>query len=78
MYTIKQISEIAGVSTSKIYHKIRDIGINYVGFIDYKRVYSVNQLSIILDAINSNEIIRYYPMKTTETFYIYESKMNKT
>jgi hypothetical protein len=23
-------------------------------------------------------IIKYYPLKTTETFYIYESKINKT
>ena len=77
MYKVKEIAKIAGVSPLTVYNKIAALKLKSVGIKNYSRVYSTSQAALILDNIKHYEIIRYYPLKTTETFYIYESKLNK-
>ncbi|HAT76244.1 MAG TPA: hypothetical protein DCS19_05220 [Flavobacterium sp.] len=76
-FTKKQMSDITGYSIAAINYKISllDIkpnrvfkGISYYSDADFKKI------SVALEVQKKAPI--YYPIKTTEIFYIYESKMN--
>jgi len=72
MYTTDDIAQELNIKRRAVNSKIRKLNLIPVN-IQGRRMYSSKQL----DTIKSKEaIVKYYPMKTIETFYIYESKMN--
>lgn len=78
--TIKQICAIIGFAESTIRERIKSIGFNP----EFKRnginYYNTKIIDLIIKSIEirkeTKPIQLYYPIKTIETFYIYESKMN--
>jgi len=80
LYTASQIANITGYSLSCIYDKISRLKLapEYTKYrLSY---YDDNCLNLILKSLENapkeKQFTKFYPMKTTETFYIYESKMN--
>ena len=78
-FTKKQMSDITGYSITTITEKIKILGIKpndhrkrtyFYSDLDFKKIVFALQ-------INQKQITKYYPIKTTETFFIYESKINK-
>jgi len=72
MYTTDDIAQELNIKRRAANSKIRKLNLIPVN-IQGRRMYSSKQLDIIK---SKEAIVKYYPMKTTETFYIYESKMN--
>lgn len=78
MYTIIEISELLDVTVNVVYNAIHKLGI--IRFMCKNRInyYNKNQVDSISDLVKlSSKIVKYYPLKTTETFYVYESKINR-
>ena len=75
LYSVDDIVEISGFSKAKVYYTISDNNITADKIINNKRHYNESQLYQIVSQ-KTIVIEKYYPLKTTETFYIYESKMN--
>ena len=80
LYNPKQIANITGYSLSSIYFVINKLKLapEYTKYrLSY---YDDNCLNLILKALENapreKVFTKFYPMKTIETFYIYESKMN--
>jgi len=80
IYTASQIAAITGFSISTIYEKIAKLKL--APEITKQRVnyYNERGLKMIIVALKTAQkeksFTKYYPMKTIETFYIYESKIN--
>jgi len=72
MCTTDDIAQELNIKRRAVNSKIRKLNLIPVN-IQGRRMYSSKQLDIIK---SKEDIVKYYPMKTTETFYIYESKMN--
>ena len=70
-YSTEQIAEILKKPVSTIYSQIQRQGIKYV-----KRVKTTKYYALVQFQRKKEAVILYYPLKTTETLYIYESKMN--
>ena len=75
LYDINDIAQISGYSLPHIYYTIHKKKIKENCILKRKKYYTEEQISEILRK-NTVVIEKYYPLKTTETFYIYESKMN--
>jgi len=80
LYTVKQISAITGFSIATIYDKITRLNLSPeitnkgLSYFDEKSFnFIIKALEI---APKEKSFTKFYPIKTTETFYIYESKMN--
>lgn len=79
--TTKEVSQEIGLGTNAIVKRAKRLGIKkrrnkllfnkseYKEIVNYKRKGLPSKLVYL-------EVIKYYPLKTTETFYIYESKIN--
>jgi hypothetical protein len=73
----KEISINTNSCVKTVYEHVRKLKIK-----PYKRTFkgmefNNEQYQIIKNSIlKTTEVIKYYPIKTTETYYIYESKMN--
>lgn len=80
IYTVKQISLITGFGILAIYEKIESLKLIPNITKDGKDFYDENSLSMIVKSLEielkSQSFTKYYPIKTTENFCIYESKMN--
>ncbi len=80
IYTVKQISAITGFSLSTIYEKIIKLKLHPETTKYRVNYYNEKQFSMILMALETSpkekSFTKFYPIKTTETFHIYESKMN--
>lgn len=79
-FTRKQIALELKLSKSALKTRIDNRGIKPHKIKDGKYLYNRKQIEEIIQAkIPEKTIIieKYYPLKTTETFYIYESKMNR-
>ena len=79
-FTRAQIALELKLSKSALKTRIDNRGIKPYKIKDGKYFYNRKQIEEIIQAkIPEKTIIieKYYPLKTTETFYIYESKMNK-
>ena len=81
LYEAKHIVAITGFSLSTVYEKIKSLKIapeitRYrINFYDDE---SFKLICVALEtAPKEKSFTKYYPMKTTETFYIYESKLNQ-
>lgn len=80
IYSVNQIANITGFSISTIYDKIARLKL--APEITKQRVhyYDEESFNILLKALEHSpkekSFTKFYPMKTTETFHIYESKMN--
>jgi len=79
-YTSRQIAAITGVSVNTVYNRLLRLSLSpeYTRYnINY---YSENTFNLVVKSLDvtrkEKTFIKYYPIKTTETFYIYESKMN--
>lgn len=71
LYTTKEVSQILGISIRTVYERIQRKLIKPIKLIGTKNYYSKSQFEK-----NVETVVVYYPLKTTETFYIYESAMN--
>lgn len=69
LFTSQQIADKLGISLMDFYSLRRRNGI--------KAFKKENEKYYFLETQFVAEIPKYYPLKTTETFYIYESKINK-
>lgn len=71
-YTFEQIAENLNTTVCAVKHKIYKRGI--------KRAELKNNIayyhSDVLKLLSKEQPIKYYPLKTTITYHIYESKMN--
>ena len=67
-FTAKETAKKLSLSLSAFYSRIYRSGILPVKVIKGVNYYYLSQFEKVVE--------KYYPMKTTETFYIYESKMN--
>ena len=72
LYQVSEIAELTKLSFSAVYERIRKLNIKHVKIKDKNRVYNYDQVM----QIKGNNIIKYYPIKTHDTYYIYQSKMN--
>lgn len=72
LFTVKELADYFDVALNTIYKKI--IRYNIVPFNNSSKnkYYQIDPFIEIYTDI----LIKYYPIKTTETFYIYQSKMN--
>ena len=77
MKNVDDLAQEFKVSKKVIYNHIHNIGLlpsKCLGGINY---YGYWRVEIIRKSVlKENNQIKYYPLKTTETFHIYESKMN--
>lgn len=71
LYSTEQIAKILKKPTSTIYSQIQRQCIKSV-----KRVINTKYYALVQFQRRKEAVIMYYPLKTTETFYIYESKLN--
>jgi hypothetical protein len=80
LYTASQIAAITGFALTTIYEKIKVLKIspeitrlrlNYYNDVDFTLI-----CVALSTAQKEKQITMYYPMKTTETFHIYQSKLN--
>lgn len=77
MYTVIEISEYLDKSVSQIYNTVHQLKIQPDKCIKRINHYNTENLFKIKEWLaRIPENIKYYPLKTTETFYIYESKIN--
>ena len=70
LFHIYEIAKILEISVLEIFRMRDNLSINPAFKKANTRFYRVEQFQI-------QDIYKYYPMKTTETIYIYESKMNQ-
>lgn len=70
-YTIEDIAVLFGISKSSAKYRIYKLGFKKNKMVNKNAVYSQN----IVDALKKVTVL-YYPLKTTVTYHIYESKMN--
>lgn len=77
MYSVNDISEMLNVTANVVYKAVNRLEIKSQFICNKKNYYSKTQLEAIKNNIIVDvEKIKFYPLKTTETFYIYESRMN--
>jgi len=69
LFSIYEIAKILNTSVSEIFRIRENLSISPSFKKGNSQFYRVEQFQL-------EGIFKYYPMKTTETFYIYESKMN--
>lgn len=70
LYSTQDMADELGITLNAFYVMVSRRRIGYIEQRYGKNYYSKEQFI--------NETFKYYPMKTIETFYIYESKMNKS
>lgn len=70
-YKTKEIAEILGISLDSVHGRCSRQKINPVKVIKGIHYYTLTQFNRKVETV-----VVYYPLKTTETFYIYESKLN--
>lgn len=79
-YTVKQIAAITGFSSVTVYDKIRTLRLSPESTKKGLNYYNENSFRLIIKLFETSQkeksFTKYYPMKTIETYYIYESKMN--
>jgi len=73
LYNVDQIATQLNISVKAVRNKIYKIGLKKVKTKDKRALYNENQI----ESLSMDNCI-YYPLKTTITYYIYESKMNKS
>lgn len=77
LHTTQKIADFLGVDIRKVYNTISETKMMRYSCINGINYFTDLQLNALKDIIWKREIeIVYYPLKTTETFYIYESKIN--
>lgn len=77
MYTVIEISEMLHVTVNTIYKAVYELQMEKDAVINKKNYYTALQVNTIKHHISLRpENIKFYPIKTIETFYIYESKIN--
>lgn len=77
MYTVIEIADLLNVTVNVVYKAVYDLQMVRYMCINKKNHYSPLQVATLRDHIKTSpEKVFYYPLKTTETFYIFESKLN--
>lgn len=80
LYTAEQMAKITGFSVDTIYRNIKEL--NIVSKVKKNRLFYYNNLSFELICValstakKEKSFTKYYPVKSHEVFYIYESKLN--
>jgi excisionase family DNA binding protein len=77
LYTVREIAVMLNVGHQTIYNCINNNSIKHVRFKNNARLFDEESVNKIVQSVQKTDTIKYYPLKTTETFYIYESKINK-
>jgi len=68
LYSTQEMADELGITLNAFYTMVSRRRVGYMEQVDGKNYYSKEQFI--------SEVFKYYPMKTTETFYVYESKIN--
>lgn len=68
VYTLNAMAEFLNVTINHLYKLKNELKIQPIFIIKNYKYYRLNQFV---------EIPKYYPLKSTITYYIYESKMNQ-
>ena len=78
MVTVKEIAFDLKVSVETVYKHIHLRKVMPSKIVSGVSFYNKWRELVIKKSVSKIiEVVKYYPIKTTETFYIYESKMNK-
>jgi hypothetical protein len=72
-----QIANELGIEIHAVSKRFSYLNIKCIKRVGNTHMYSKAQINSIMKK-GESFLIKYYPLKTTETFYIYESKINKT
>jgi len=76
LFTQDEIANIMNRSKDTVHRHIRMLDLKPFKKKNRFLMYEEKVIDILEKSINKREVVRYYPMRTTETFYIYESKLN--
>ena len=76
LYTCLEISDLLGISIKAVYNKIASLHIKCVKYKDRHSLYAYNDVLKMKSKQRTIPIDKYYPMKTIETYYIFQSKLN--
>jgi predicted DNA-binding protein YlxM (UPF0122 family) len=77
LYNQNEIAFMLNINKETVYNQIKKLGIKPVRIKHRFKMYAPEDIDKIKNNVWKREVIKYYPMKTTEIFHIYESKMNK-
>jgi len=72
LYSAKELSLIFEEPVKTTYNRISVRGIGFV-----KKIKGINYYALSQFDKKVETVVVYYPIKTIENFYIYQSKMNK-
>jgi predicted DNA-binding protein YlxM (UPF0122 family) len=76
LYTCSEISDLLGISIKSVYNKIATLRIKSVKYENGRSLYNYDHILQMKCNQRTPDIEKFYPLKTTEIFYIYESKLN--
>lgn len=71
LYSTEEMAKLLKKPVSTVYSQIARQGIKFV-----KRVRNTKYYALVQFQRRKEAVIMHYPLKTTETFYIYESSLN--
>jgi predicted site-specific integrase-resolvase len=77
LYNQNEIAFMLNINKETVYNHIKKLGIKPVRTKHRFKMYDPEDIDKIKNNVWKREVVKYYPMKTTEIFHIYESKMNK-
>ncbi len=77
LYTREDLASIMNRNATTIHEHIKKLGIKPFKRKNRFMMYDDSVIDLLNNSINKREITKYYPMKTTETFWIFQSKMNE-
>lgn len=75
-YSYAEIAYLLNKPIKKVYNISFKLKLVPVKIVSGKHFYSTSQVMKIKDNYEKLIEIKYYPLKTTEVYYIYQSKMN--
>lgn len=83
LYTSKEVSELLSISKRTVSRRCSILKLGHTGRkfrfdeTDFNLIKNYKRINATKPIKNtSSKVFKYYPVKTIETFYIYESKLN--
>ena len=84
LYTCTDIANMIDIPVNSVYYKVATLGIlatkydKSTGLYNLDDVFKIkSNIKICNDALEKSTDIKYYPIKSHDVFYIYESKINE-
>lgn len=76
-YSVIEMAELLNVTVNVVYKAVHELQMVRSSSDKKKYLYSMEQYMQLKEHVRVRpEGLKYYPIKTTETFYIYQSSMN--